>query len=338
VADVPNVAPINAWAAKVTKGLITQPIPPRTPFNMVITNAVYFKGDWLYAFEKTATSPKPFTTRANTKVLVPMMTKRFRNEGAARPALYADTPAWSGVRLPYKGGTLSAVILLPKDPKPVTPVVPVAQELLSNTWTAPDKLDVSLPRFKIKNDLKLTAVRAVDLATLCSVRASAAAPHLQNPSRHANETTGTSKLSMWCCQCHVFSDCLLLCCCWCLQQLKSLGMVAALDPRRANFNRLSADPLFITDVLQSVSCGAHAPAILLLCTSGPHTAGRGSMKAPCMLEHQAHPCPPLTPNPWLAFCSSCCRILGTDSAAEAAGACVHSLAKRCCCCCCCCCC
>jgi hypothetical protein len=40
-----------------------------------------------------------------------------------------------------------------------------------------------------------------------------------------------------------------------MQALKAQGMVAPFDPRPtgANFSRISSTPLFITDVLQSVS-------------------------------------------------------------------------------------
>lgn len=38
-----SVDVINAWAAQVTKGLITMAVPPGTPFDVVLTNAVYFK-------------------------------------------------------------------------------------------------------------------------------------------------------------------------------------------------------------------------------------------------------------------------------------------------------
>jgi hypothetical protein len=43
--------------------------------------------------------------------------------------------------------------------------------------------------------------------------------------------------------------------CWSMQALKAQGMVAPFDPRPAgaNFSRISTTPLFITDVLQSVS-------------------------------------------------------------------------------------
>lgn len=39
VQAVRSVDPINAWAADVTRGMITQAVPPNTPFNMIATNA-----------------------------------------------------------------------------------------------------------------------------------------------------------------------------------------------------------------------------------------------------------------------------------------------------------
>jgi serine protease inhibitor len=44
VHEVESTDPINAWAARVTKGLITTAVPPGTAFDLVLTNAVYFKG------------------------------------------------------------------------------------------------------------------------------------------------------------------------------------------------------------------------------------------------------------------------------------------------------
>lgn len=38
-----SVDVINAWADRVTKGLIKVAVPPGTPFDVVLTNAVYFK-------------------------------------------------------------------------------------------------------------------------------------------------------------------------------------------------------------------------------------------------------------------------------------------------------
>jgi hypothetical protein len=75
VQSVSSVAPINAWAEKVTNGMIKQVVPPGLPFNMIITNAVYFKGLWEYAFDKTSTRKQNFnavTSSGERKVRQPM--------------------------------------------------------------------------------------------------------------------------------------------------------------------------------------------------------------------------------------------------------------------------
>jgi serine protease inhibitor len=43
VKAVNNTDPINKWARDKTGGRISQSIPPGTPFDLVVTNAVYFK-------------------------------------------------------------------------------------------------------------------------------------------------------------------------------------------------------------------------------------------------------------------------------------------------------
>jgi serine protease inhibitor len=67
VQAVSSAAPINAWAARVTNGLITKAVPPDVEFNMIITNAVYFKGLWEYAFDKAATRKRPFSALASDR-------------------------------------------------------------------------------------------------------------------------------------------------------------------------------------------------------------------------------------------------------------------------------
>jgi hypothetical protein len=43
VKAVNNTDPINKWARDKTGGRITQSVPPGTPFDLVVTNAVYFR-------------------------------------------------------------------------------------------------------------------------------------------------------------------------------------------------------------------------------------------------------------------------------------------------------
>lgn len=70
VAAVDSADPINAWAAQQTRGLITVAVPPDSPFDLVLTNALYFKGLWQHAFDKAATLSQPFTLAGGRQVQV----------------------------------------------------------------------------------------------------------------------------------------------------------------------------------------------------------------------------------------------------------------------------
>lgn len=135
---------------------------------------MYFKGLWEYAFDKGATRKAPFTTGSgsNTKVVqVDMMSRTFkpRELRGAASIRYAEVPgAWRGIRLPYKGGTASAVLVLPDKAKHKGDVYAAAADLTASkvVWKAPyaplfdvGALSVSLPRFKVSvNQLSLTKV------------------------------------------------------------------------------------------------------------------------------------------------------------------------------------
>jgi len=101
---------INTWVEKETKDRIKDLIPrggvqPLT--RLVLTNAIYFKGTWQTPFTKDRTRDADFFAPGG-KVTVPMMgqTKHFR---------YAEADGCQTVELPYKGGELAMVVLLPKE-------------------------------------------------------------------------------------------------------------------------------------------------------------------------------------------------------------------------------
>lgn len=62
-----SVDDVNAWVKDVTQGLIPNLLSPGTPFDVVLTNALYFKGKWLYRFKETDTEPRTFTTAKGEK-------------------------------------------------------------------------------------------------------------------------------------------------------------------------------------------------------------------------------------------------------------------------------
>ena len=102
---------INAWVEEQTRDKIKELLhrPDVTPLTvLVLTNAIYFKGDWASQFDKDRTAPAPFHCAAGKKVNVPMMFQK----GKFR---YRDAGDVQVLEMPYAGEELSMVLLLPKD-------------------------------------------------------------------------------------------------------------------------------------------------------------------------------------------------------------------------------
>lgn len=110
-APVEALAAVNRWAEEQTAGRI-KTILQRENINertrLVLTNAVYFKADWLHPFQAAQTRPRPFRLAGGGSVSVPMMRQRssFR---------LLETPSFEAVELPYKGEELSMLLFLPKE-------------------------------------------------------------------------------------------------------------------------------------------------------------------------------------------------------------------------------
>src|SRR5262249_10883288 len=102
---------INAWAEKQTRGRVKELIPPNVFDDrtlLVLTNAVYFKGEWAKRFPKDRTENGPFWLKPGAEVAVPLM----HLEGAFP---YTEGEGYQIVDIPYVGKKLSLVVLLPRD-------------------------------------------------------------------------------------------------------------------------------------------------------------------------------------------------------------------------------
>jgi len=100
---------INDWVSDQTEERIEDLIPRGaidSLTRLVLTNAVYFNAAWMYPFDEDATSDGPFYLLDGGEVTVPMMaqTESFG---------YAEGDGYQALELPYDGGELSMVILLP---------------------------------------------------------------------------------------------------------------------------------------------------------------------------------------------------------------------------------
>lgn len=133
--DAPAAAEtINAWVAAQTQGQIPQIVRAANlrAAVLVLTNAIYFKGAWQFAFDPQRTQPLPFTLPSGEQVQTPMMNR------TARVAFAADETVQI-VELPYQaaaGTTAFSMVLL----------LPVAQDGLPALEDAlsPEFLDAKL--------------------------------------------------------------------------------------------------------------------------------------------------------------------------------------------------
>lgn len=107
---------INQWVEEQTNDKIKDLLPAGTidPITrLVITNAIYFRGDWVKQFDKEKTADEDFRTTPGKMVKVPMM-QRTDEDAIYR---YAETDDLQLLAMPYEhagGRQLSMVVLLPK--------------------------------------------------------------------------------------------------------------------------------------------------------------------------------------------------------------------------------
>lgn len=181
---------INRWVEEKTRDKIKNLLAPGSVMpdtRLILVNAIYFKGDWLHAFEKEKTTDELFWTVPDASANVPMMTMKPERFG------YMENENFQCLELPYLGEEVSMLIVLPKEKDGL----PRIEEGLSANalagWTATlrkEEIEVHLPKFKIE----------LQLAGLTGV-------------------------------------------------LAALGMTDAFNPALADFSGISAEPLFISDVI-----------------------------------------------------------------------------------------
>lgn len=101
---------INKKIAEKTKQLIPELLPKesiKSDTAVVLTNAVYFKGDWTLPFTAESTSAEPFYNAIGRASTVQMMRQQSYFD-------YYEDKHIQVVQLPYKGDDLSMLVVLPK--------------------------------------------------------------------------------------------------------------------------------------------------------------------------------------------------------------------------------
>ncbi|HEY9669139.1 MAG TPA: serpin family protein [Coleofasciculaceae cyanobacterium] len=155
---------INNWVKQSTNGKIDKIVDSHefSPDTiLVLLNAIYFKGFWTRAFDKTSTKELPFTLLNGTQKSHPIMFQESEY-------WYYENELFQAVSLPYGQGRLSLYIFLPH--KNVS-LKTFYQKLNAESWEqwmsefTPEQVLLGLPRFKLDYELELNnALKSLGMA------------------------------------------------------------------------------------------------------------------------------------------------------------------------------
>ena len=157
-ADPASVDVINGWVKTQTngkiEGIVDAPIDPLT--FMFLIDAIYFKGDWTYQFDKSRTKDADFQLAGGAQVSVPMMS----SDGEMPIRLHWD-PDYTVLDLRYGGQAYSMTIVVPQNPDTLDALARDVTAAQWDAWVArldSTALRVSIPKFTLEYEIGLKDV------------------------------------------------------------------------------------------------------------------------------------------------------------------------------------
>ncbi len=141
---------VNNWVKEQTRGLIPVLISPQDvqPAGMILTNAVYFKGEWVSPFREWGTQNRDFTLASGTKVQASSMLQ----------TLDLQYTAFGGsqiAQMPYIGGG-SMLIILPEAGKLDSTITSLSAEWLQAATSQLSTQEVRLQLPKISMSTRVS--------------------------------------------------------------------------------------------------------------------------------------------------------------------------------------
>ena len=146
---------INQWVEQKTEDKIKDLLPAgsiTSSTRLVLTNAIYFKGDWQSPFEKASTAEEDFHLSSTQTAKAPLMhlTARFN---------YFNGGTFQALDIPYKSGELSMVVLLPNDADGIAVLEKSLTAAALKQWVAQlhggTRVMLTLPKFKMEQSFEL---------------------------------------------------------------------------------------------------------------------------------------------------------------------------------------
>jgi serpin B len=145
---------INNWVEEKTNGkikdLIQQGVLDKLT-RLVLTNAIYFKGNWASKFKEENTKDVPFTLLDGKKIDVPMMNQKG-DFG------YMQTETFQALEMPYVDKELSMFIFLPKESSSLSELEKDFTEDNLSNWLkrfGEQEVTVFVPKFKMTDEFGL---------------------------------------------------------------------------------------------------------------------------------------------------------------------------------------
>lgn len=143
---------INQWSREHTAGKVEELLPagsvtPNTV--LVLSNAAHFLGAWEDPFDRSQTRNQPFRATADATASVPFM-RRMGNYRVAR------TRGCTAVALPYQGGQLRMLVMLPDgELAEFAAAMTGARYAEIGAALRPEEVRLSLPRFQLSQQYAL---------------------------------------------------------------------------------------------------------------------------------------------------------------------------------------
>jgi serpin B len=137
---------VNAWVDRETRHKIKDVLRPdslNSNTRLLLVSAIYFKGDWLKQFPKSMTRDEPFRAGAGKQVPARMMNQ-------TNVFGYFQTDDLQGLQLPYEGGKLAMLVLLPRKEEGLADLEKALTADRLAGWVnqlREQKVQASLPRF-----------------------------------------------------------------------------------------------------------------------------------------------------------------------------------------------
>ncbi|UCH93161.1 MAG: serpin family protein [Candidatus Aminicenantes bacterium] len=150
---------INQWVEEKTKDRIKNLIQPGVLdalTRLVLTNAIYFKGNWASQFDEKRTQEDTFYLLSGKTIRTPLMAQD-------QEFAYSENEFLQVLELPYVGETLSMLVLLPKKNNGLPELEKQLAPGALKRWTTglkKQKVKVFLPKFKMTSQFSLAKTLA----------------------------------------------------------------------------------------------------------------------------------------------------------------------------------